>query len=163
MQGKRRMPRAWKENRRIWNLWWKNTGKEYQSLVKIIAIDPGDTLGWVSTIKNKKVSFDDITCGKLENPLFSHIYLHLNTHQPNIVIVEYDPPLGGTAYTTHFEQLGVVKMWIEKSKASLVLQKASEKNQFKSLDREYGKMDPHILDALKHLLVYLRREGIEVD
>jgi len=129
----------------------------------VLAIDPGKTTGWAFVVG-----------GAYDGGLFaswSGVDILLDTFQPDVVVVEsfrLFPHMAKTLIGSTFptvEVIGVVKYLAKLRDIPLVLQEPSEARQIRRFPpREClpikRKLSPHEKSALRHALLYLRRQGV---
>jgi len=133
--------------------------------MKIIALDPGNSTGWVF--------YDDVTKeikgGTIPESL-TDMYVMLETLEPTVVILErfalYPDKAKSLSFNTFYpvEVIGVIKLWCQMVEITPIIQGADKKKYSGGLDDNFillkqitGKeCTEHTKDAYLHLRYYLR-------
>lgn len=120
----------------------------------IVALDPGQTTG-VAVIPNEGLPWN-IVAMQLTGAHHSTLLELLVSHKPSVVICETFQNRGqDSAVLASVEYIGVVKLYLQLSKATGVWQSSSTGKQFWDDERlqQYGlyiKGLPHARDAIRH-------------
>lgn len=136
----------------------------------VLAIDPGETTGWVFR------HHDGAVCGGVIESSHLKIWSLLNKCTPDVVVLErfnlYPGKAAAQSYSSFYtvEVIGVVKLYCMLQNSAgdpvaLVLQAPGDKkfsgaldDRFKVLRAFTGDKSEHMKDAYQHLLFYERKE-----
>ena len=128
--------------------------------MRVLAFDPGETTGWA--LVDSETENRTFLSG--EFPAFSWAAKLVNGYEPDVAVVEafrlYPSRAKAQSWSTFpaVEVIGVIKFVCQKANVPIVFQNASLAKSI-WVDCDQGAINKHAYDALRHALIWLRRNG----